>query len=97
MKDYTFKELRESYTFLAPLIIIILVLILLPVIGTFITSLFKDVSFLEKKYIGLENYKNLLGDGRFWQSFKFTLLFTFVSVGLEMVLGLFTSARLVIS
>jgi len=88
MKDYTFRELRESYSFIAPLLIIILVFILLPVIGTFITSLFKDVSFLEKKFIGFENYKNLLEDGRFWQSFRFTLIFTFVSVGLEMVLGL---------
>ncbi len=88
MKDYTFKELRESYTFVLPLVMVILIFILLPVAGTFITSLYRDVSFLQKKFIGLENYANLFQDIRFWQSFRFTLLFTFVSVCLEIVLGL---------
>lgn len=88
MKDYTFKELKESYTFVLPLVMVILIFILLPVAGTFITSLYRDVSFLQKKFIGLENYANLFEDIRFWQSLRFTLFFTFVSVCLEIILGL---------
>jgi multiple sugar transport system permease protein len=88
MRDFTFKEFRQPYIFILPLIIIIMVFILLPVAGTFIDSLYRDVSFLKKEFTGLENYKNLIEDTRFWQSFSFTLLFTFISVCLEMVLGL---------
>jgi multiple sugar transport system permease protein len=88
MKDSTFKELRQPYLFTLPLIIILLVFIFLPIAGTFTDSLFRDVSFLKKELIGLENYKNLIEDIRFWQSSGFTLLFTFVSVSLEMTLGL---------
>jgi multiple sugar transport system permease protein len=88
MKNYAFKELKESYPFILPLIIIISIFILLPVAGTFITSLYRDVSFLKKEFMGLQNYKNLIEDIRFWDSFRFTVLFTLVSVSLEMVLGL---------
>jgi multiple sugar transport system permease protein len=88
MRDFTFKEFRQPYIFILPLIIIIMVFILLPVAGTFIDSLYRDVSFLKKEFTGLENYKNLIEDTRFWQSFSFTLLFNFISVCLEMVLGL---------
>jgi multiple sugar transport system permease protein len=88
MRDFTSKELRESCTFILPLIIIILVFILLPIAGTFIDSLCRDVSFLKKEFIGFENYKSLIEDTRFWQSFSFTILFAFVSVCLEMILGL---------
>ena len=88
IKKYTLKELRESYAFVAPLIIFVLVFILFPVIGTFLTSMFRDVAFLTKEFIGLDNYKKLLVDSRFWQSFQFTILFTAVSVPLELGLGL---------
>ncbi|MDH5684201.1 MAG: sugar ABC transporter permease [candidate division WOR-3 bacterium] len=88
IKKYTLKELSESYAFVAPLIIFVLVFILFPVIGTFLTSMFRDVAFLTKEFIGLDNYKKLLVDSRFWQSFQFTILFTAVSVPLELGLGL---------
>ncbi|MFB0509135.1 MAG: carbohydrate ABC transporter permease, partial [bacterium] len=88
IKKYTLRELRESYAFVAPLIIFVLVFILLPVIGTFLTSMFRDVAFLTKEFVGLDNYKKLLVDSRFWQSFRFTILFAAVSVPLELGLGL---------
>ena len=87
-KKYTFKEIKEASFFLLPLLAFILLFIFIPVLGTFITSLFEDVSFLEKEFIFLLHYKRLLSDARFWQSFRFTLLFISISVFLEIVLGL---------
>jgi ABC-type sugar transport system permease subunit len=39
-------------------------------------------------FIGLDNYIDLLGDQVFWVTIQRTIYFTFVSVGLELVLGL---------
>jgi multiple sugar transport system permease protein len=39
------------------------------------------------EFIGLRNYAEVLSDERFWQSFRFTLLFMFVTVPAEMVIG----------
>ncbi|MFQ5867105.1 MAG: carbohydrate ABC transporter permease [bacterium] len=89
-----FRELKESYSFVLPLILFVLVFILLPVLGTVITSSFRDVAFLEKKFIFFENYKQLFLDPRFWQALRFTLLFIAVSVPLEMLLGLLFSQLL---
>ncbi|MBE0432267.1 sugar ABC transporter permease [candidate division WOR-3 bacterium] len=84
----TFRELRESCNFLLPLIIFILVFIILPVLGTVVTSMFQDVTFLEREFLFLENYRRIFSDPAFGQSFRFTFLFVAVSVPLEICLGL---------
>jgi multiple sugar transport system permease protein len=86
--DYSSKETRNAYWFNAPLIITAIVFILIPVAGTIITSLNRDVTFLPTKFIGLENYGRMLGDAHFWQSVQFTLLFVIVSVAFELFFGM---------
>jgi multiple sugar transport system permease protein len=88
MKDYPFKELKESYQFILPLFIFILLFIFLPVLGTVITSSFQDTAFLERKFIFLENYRQLFGDHGFGQALRFNLVFIAVSVSLELFIGL---------
>ncbi len=85
---YTFKELRESFSFVFPLLAFVFAFVLAPVVGTFINSFFMDAAFLKKQFIWLENYRWLLHDPGFRQSLRFTLLFVLVSVPLEMLLGL---------
>jgi trehalose/maltose transport system permease protein len=82
------SEIRDAYLFNAPLIIVMLAFIFLPVVGTLITSFFRDVTFLPGKFIGLANYNRLLSDSHFWQSVGFTLLFVLVSVSFELFFGL---------
>lgn len=77
----------RGYGFILPLLLFILGLIFLPVVGTFWTSLFRDVAFLPQRFLGFSNYIRLLKDPNFWQSAKFTLLFALVSVALEVILG----------
>lgn len=86
--DYSAAETKNAYWFNAPLIITAIVFILIPVIGTLITSLSRDVTFLPSKFIGLQNYDRILGDGHFWQSVRFTLLFVIASVTLELIFGM---------
>jgi multiple sugar transport system permease protein len=82
------KEFKQVTLFIAPLVIFIFFFILVPIFGTFWTSLWQDVSFISKKFICLENYLRVLTDEHFWQSASFTLLFPIVSVSLEMIFGI---------
>jgi multiple sugar transport system permease protein len=40
------------------------------------------------RFVGLDNYSEALGSADFWAAMKTTLLFTVISVGLELVIGL---------
>jgi len=87
-KDHDLPEVLRGYAFIAPLCAFLLVFVFLPVAGTVLDSLTRDVTFLPRRFIGLANYRSLWSDPGFWQSLRFTALFTFVSVPLELALGL---------
>jgi multiple sugar transport system permease protein len=40
------------------------------------------------RFVGLDNYTEALGSSQFWDAMKTTLIFTVISVGLELVIGL---------
>lgn len=82
------RELVKGYAFLAPVALLLLVFLFLPIAGTFADSFTQDVTFLPKRFVGIENYRALLYDPGFRQAFRFTCLFTLVSVPIELVLGL---------
>jgi multiple sugar transport system permease protein len=81
-------EAREAFFFMLPLLLFVLGLIVIPVLGTLADSLFRDVTFLPERFIGLENYLALARDPAFLTSLRFTLFFVAVSVPLEVILGL---------
>jgi multiple sugar transport system permease protein len=78
----------------APLLIITATMIVVPVVGTVITSLYRDVAFLPESLSFPDNYIRLFSDALFWQSVRFTLLFTIASVAIETCLGLFLALLL---
>ena len=82
------RELLSGYAFLLPLVIFISALILLPVLGTFLDSLQRDLPYLPTTFVGLDNYLAIFRDGGFWSSVRFTTLFVLVSVPLEVILGM---------
>ncbi len=74
--------------FILPLIVFIASFIVLPVGGTILTSLYRDVTYLQSQFVGIANYLRLFSDGEFWRSLRFTLLFVGVSVPVELTLGM---------
>lgn len=70
-----------------PALVVVSLLMLLPVLGTFWISFWRDLPFAPRRFAGLSHYLRLLGDSGFRQSFQFTILFALASVALEMVLG----------
>jgi multiple sugar transport system permease protein len=88
MPDYTFKKIRTSSQFILPLVVFVIVFILLPVIGTVISSFYKDIAYIAKEYSGLNNFRTLVKDHGFLQSLRFTALFIIAAVPLELLIGL---------
>lgn len=47
-----------------------------------------DTCIVKSNFIGLKAYGNLIKDTRFWKALGHTLIFTAISVGIELVLGM---------
>jgi len=82
---------RTAWLFLAPSLLILVLVAAYPLFRTFQLSLF-DVSILkfplEPVWVGFDNYVALFSDPRWWRSVWNTVNFTFFSVFFETVLGL---------
>lgn len=82
------REYAVALAFLAPLLALVVGLILVPVAGTISGSLYRFLRGQAVEFLGLGNYVALFRHARFMQSLRFTLLFTLVTVPLELALGL---------
>ncbi len=84
------QDARTAWLLLAPSLIVLLVIMLWPVLDTFVLSFFNAPRGINqvRTFIGLGNYLDMLRDQTFWDTIGRTLYFTVVSVGLELALGL---------
>ena len=84
-------EYSVPLALLAPAVIIILLVVLLPLIFSFYTS-FTNYRLIKPdslwQWIGLRNYRRVLSDWDFWVAFGRTVLFLTIALNLEMILGL---------
>lgn len=80
------SQTRWGYFFIAPCIIGLLVFNFGPMLYSLAIS-FTDWDVIsEKRFVGLANYQELLGDPLFWQSLKVTLKYTLISVPLVVII-----------
>jgi multiple sugar transport system permease protein len=78
-----------ALVFLAPALGLLAAVALYPLLYVFWLSLHQKLLIFDvSAFVGLENYRFLLRDDRFWSALANTLYFTIVSVGLELGLGL---------
>ena len=85
------REARLAWSFVLPALAVIVLVALFPLAWTAWESLHVHdlrMPWIGRPFVGLANYAEVLGDGRFWASMGHTLLFTGASVGLELALGL---------
>jgi multiple sugar transport system permease protein len=84
------REQRTGWLFLLPALLLLLFVFGYPIVRAFWLSLFtKNLGTeLQPVFSGLYNYVRMAGDGRFWQSFWTTTVFTTVAVVSELLLGL---------
>lgn len=83
------RKTTESYAFLSPTIILLLVLMIVPIIMVIGYS-FQDNVILNKspEFVGIANFVEILSDPGFWKATGNTLFFTIVSVIAHLILGL---------
>ena len=85
------KKTRLGYLMLLPSILLIMILILYPTVKTIGDSFFEirvQTSALGPQFVGLKNYLNAFNDQHFWETMEWTLIFTVVSVAMELVIGM---------
>lgn len=90
MKDKTFGRLA-----LIPLLFFLLAFEVYPVLRTVEYSFFdQDIYSQKRLFVGLENIRRVLEDPSFWQVFKNSLVFTFGSVLIQVVIGVLIALML---
>ena len=73
----------------APALVVLAAVTAFPALWVIWLSLQRRVPIFDiAEFVGLRNYVFLAADPRFWSAARVTLIFTVVSVGLELVLGL---------
>jgi multiple sugar transport system permease protein len=82
------RDQVRGFGFLSPLFGFVGLLILVPVLGTLLDSMFRDIIYLPPRFVFLDNYRALAADPAFWNAVRFSFLFVLVSVPLQMLLGL---------
>lgn len=86
------RRTKIGYLLLLPALLLICLLILYPTAETLYNSFFyyrTQTAAQGIRFAGLGNYIKLLKDGFFWDSLIWTVLFTILSVGLELIIGMF--------
>jgi ABC-type sugar transport system permease subunit len=85
------REARWGYLLLAPALLVITLVALYPLSYTLWLSFQQKIiklPWLLQSWVGLANYQELFAAARFWQALAHTVMFTVVSVSLELALGL---------
>ena len=86
------SDRRLAWLFVIPALATVVLIALFPLAWTLWESLHLHdlrMPWLGKPFVGLANYAEILGDGRFWAAMGHTLFFTVTTVALELLLGLF--------
>lgn len=83
------SERRHAYAMVAPAVVLLASVSLLPVLAAVWLSLQRWILvFGERRFAGLENYRYLLSDDRFLSAFGHTASFTLVAVTIELALAI---------
>lgn len=84
------EERRLGATMLAPSLAVIALVAAYPIVYAIWLSL-NEYSVITpglSRFVGLDNYLDALGSAQFWEAMETTILFTVISVGLELAIGL---------
>lgn len=91
-KKYSVKDRRRiavSYAYLAPTLILMFILLILPIIMVIRYSFYDNVIVNKNPvFVGFQNYVTVLTDSNFWGAVGHTLYFVIVSIIAHMIIGM---------
>jgi ABC-type sugar transport system permease subunit len=99
LKRFTTSQARWAYAFMAPSLIVLALFVFWPIVQIFWLSL-HNYSLVQavNPFIGLDNFRDLLSDSRFWNSFRDSIYYTIgavpVTTGLALAVALGLNERL---
>lgn len=81
---------RFGYAMISPGMVFLVLVTTLPLISLLVMSCFRiDLTYPpDNGWIGLENYVEMFNDARFWYSIRLTVVYTIITVVLQVVVGL---------
>lgn len=83
------KDLITRWSFMAPSIVLMILLLAYPIFYTLEISLtrFDIATFSAGAWVGLDNYREVMADYRFWDSLWVTLVYLVIALPLQVALG----------
>ena len=88
------REQRAAYLFLSPWLMGLSLFWVVPVVASILISMTDWQIIRDPHWVGLENYRDMISDRRFWLSIRVTLKYLLLSVPLYMIVGLALSLLL---
>lgn len=82
------RENRAGFLFALPWLIGLVVFLIGPIVASVLLSFTNWNLISSARWVGLENYRDMIHSREFWQSIKVTLFYASLSVPLYLVLGL---------
>lgn len=82
------KESLVGWGFVTPNLILMTLFLFVPILWAIQLSFHETKGFGDPEWVGLENYARLISDPVFWQSFANTIVFTIVTVPIDMIAGI---------
>jgi multiple sugar transport system permease protein len=85
---FLLRDRSLGYLFLAPALVVVLCLVAYPFINAVLLTFQAKTAGAPGKWIGLENYRELLNNPVFWRTVWNTIFYTAAAVALKFALGL---------
>lgn len=82
------REALVGWGFITPNLILMSLFLFVPIVWAIQLSFQETRGFGDPEWVGLDNYIKMAGDPVFWQSFGNTMVFTIVTVPIDMAAGL---------
>jgi multiple sugar transport system permease protein len=82
------KENLIGWGFIGPNLILMTLFLFIPILWAIQLSFQETRGFGDPEWVGLDNYTKLVGDAVFWRSLWNTIVFTIVTVPIDMAAGL---------
>lgn len=87
--DFEARRRLVGWSMIMPTVIVIALVLIYPILQSLVLSVTETpLGSSETTFVGLEHYRTLAGTDRFWSSLGTTVLFTALSVPLELMFGI---------
>ena len=94
-KSLAWNKSAVGYIFVLPSVIVMTVFVLIPLLFSLVSSFYDfDIMLQHFRFIGLDNYRTVISDERFWNSLKNTVYFVCGNVPLQIILSILVAVAI---